>query len=504
MRDKGVRLWCQDGHLHYRAPNGALTQDEIDILQVSKDHIIALLQSTGHGEATDLLRGTRRAPLTFSQLAYWRSYRLEERPAVRQLATVMRLRGPLDIASLRESVGAVVCQHDALRTRIVVHQNNLLQEISPPRDFDLEVMDDIAVTESARESRLKEEAERMILQPIDLSVGPLLGARVIRFNEDESGFIVVMEHMISDAFSLHVFMRDVLTAYKQVLTGEALSLPSIPIQFPDYAIWQKMALRSWIEAHGLYWRERLTGGKRLRLTAGHWTSPTTSSGFGIVSIQIGRTLRTELSNWCREWRTTLSMAIFTAYVALVLRWSNASEAIIPYQTDGRTSPRLQNAIGYFATILYLRVTLGDGGTFVDLLKRLTQEYCAAFEHYDFGYINAQIPSPEFSKNGRFNWISRKADNDESTPENGPGNSLSCSQVSIEDPVLEALDLDDCEPGIVLFDNEFEVAGYIYFPRSRFSSVAMQEFARNLSLYIRSLLLRPSGRIEDLAVPSSKD
>ena len=497
VRKKGVRLWSENGQLHYKAPKGTLTQDEIERLRISKSEIVAFLGRAPDAETTEPRHEPRRrfgrSPLAFSQLAHWHSYQLSERRAIRQIASATRLRGPLHVNALQKSIAEIVYRHDALRTRIVVLDGVPVQEISESSDFELNVADLAALSETAREAEVLRLIDLYILEPIDVAASPLFGLWLLRLREDEHVLIVAMEHMISDEISMDIVLRELFAAYTQVANGRAFSLPAIPVQFADHAVRQRDARKSWIEHHGAHWHERLTGCQRLRFPESQSLQTVTRSGWGTVPVKIERNLKAELREWCRVRRTTLVMGVFSAYVGLVLRWCDVSEAVIQYVIDGRASPEIENTIGYFASPLYVRIELCEDDSFVDLANRVTEEYCKAYEHADFCYMAAQVPRPEFTRNTAFNWVHRRPEIELCDDAEG---AITCSPIHFAHPMSKKLAVDH-EPSILLFDSGDEVLGDVHFPLNRFSIDSMEKFGRNFSMFIVELLTQPQRRVKDI-------
>lgn len=499
VRKKNVKLWSENGQLHYRAPKGVLAQEEIERLKISKGQIVALLEQAAGVATAEPKFNPRprpdRAPLTFSQLAHWHLYRLSERRSLRQIASATRLHCRLSINALRESIAAIVRRHDALRTRIVVRDGVPTQEITALDNCELRVDDLTTLSESLREIEVNRRIEQFILEPVDVAVGPLFGLRLLRLRDDEHVLIAAMEHMISDAFSMNILLRELFTAYTQNLTGRPFSLPPIPVQFADFAVWVRDGQKSWFEKHGEYWAERLAGCQRVRFPAENTLPSTTCLGWGTVPLRIAKDLKTELREWCRRRQTTLVLGVLTAYVGLTLRWCNVSEAVIQYQTDGRTSSQLENTIGYFASSLYLRISLLECDSFVDLLNRVTEEYCKAYQHADFSYMEAQVPRPEIARNTAFNWVpqGRKVD----LPDlDGSEDAIKCSPVSFAHPMLKSLERDN-EPMILLYDGDDEIVGGMHFPLNRFSIDTMERFGRNFLLFVKALVRQPDENLKDI-------
>jgi hypothetical protein len=495
VRRKGVRLWAENGQLHYRAPKGALTPKEMQLLKGSTRQIAALLERDAEGQGStgaESHPAPHICPLSFSQAAHWNLYELSGRRSLRQLASATRLQGRLNITALRMSLAEVVRHHEALRTRIVMCNGAPAQEILPTVDCELKVEDLTTLSERFQKVEINRIIEYLILKPIDVAVAPLFVVRLLRLCQDEHVLIVAMEHMISDAFSLGILLRDLFTAYIQAVKGNPISLPPVQVQFSDYAVWQRSAQTSWIEKHGKYWNERLKGFQRLRFPVDDFLPTSPCLGWGGVRLQIDESLKAELSQWCRLRQTTLVMGVFTAYVGLLLRWCNVSEALIQYQTDGRFSPKLLNTIGYFASVLYLRIKLLESDRFVDLLNQVINEFFKAYEHADSSYVEAQIPRPDFTRNSSFNWVPQ-SQQAESLEFVGSENAIVTSAVSFENSMLRNVER-DTEPMVLLYDADRGVAGSIYFPQNRFSAATIERFGRNFQKFIGTLLRQPEGRV----------
>lgn len=500
LRKKRVRLWSENGRLHYRAPKGALTQEEIECLRNSRGQMVALLQDS-ESETTEPGFVSRprlcRAPMAFSQLAHWHTYRLGERRAIRQIASATRLRGPLNVDALQRSVAEIVTRHDTLRTRIVVLDGIPVQEISEEGNSEIRMGDLSDLSESLREVEIARILEQHILEPIDVAVGPLFGLALLKLRDDEHVLIVVMEHIISDAFSMSILLRDLFTAYTHALDGNSVALPAIPIQFADYALRQKTAKKSWMEKHGAYWSQCAAGCPRVRFPEDRSSTADAPLGWEAVNFRIDQELKAELREWCRLKRTTLVMGVFTAYVAVVLRWCNASESMIRYQSDGRVSPDMENTIGFFASVLYLRIKLLESDSFIELMSRVTDEYCKAYECADFSCMAARVPRPEFTRNTAFNWIPQGSKVDFSSLERSQ-DAIECTPIRFKNPMLRTLEL-DIEPYVLLFDTEDGVVGEVHFPLNRFSVGAMERFGRNFLAFLNRLLRQPEVRLNDIVL-----
>jgi hypothetical protein len=501
IREKGVRLWSAEGRLCYAGPKDALVAEDIAKLRMFRAEILSLLETCAADAEMNVRLEPRlqfeRAPTSFSQLWHWHSFKLERRTSARTVAFAARLRGKLNITALRESIAAVVRQHEALRTRIVVYDGIPTQEIARSLEYELEVDDLEAIPRSIQDAQVLHIIEEEILKPIDFATGPLFGARLVKIETDDHVFVVGMDHMISDAFSMNVLLRDISTCYIQAARGVDFSLPDVPIQFADYAAWQRKSQASWVKKYGAYWGERLAVCEGARFPIEKDSIGLGDVGVANVTFEIRKEIKIKLGKWCLERKTTLPIAVLTSYVALVLRWCDTSEAVIQYQTSGRGAVLVENTIGYFASLLALRIRLDNQDTFDDLTRRVIEEYCHSHERSDCSYMATQVSRSQFAKNTIFNWVPRYP-NIQPSDLDWLGNALTTLPISFSNPTLKTAEWDH-DPEIVLFDTEKSVVGKIYYPSDRFSPEQMGSFCRNFMLIFIALLTKPEQLVKDVAI-----
>ena len=501
LQGKGVRLWSQHGQLHYKAPKGALTSAEIERLRESKTSIAALLETDHLEQPPEAALQFNRAPLSFSQLAHWHLYQLGERPAIRQIASAIRLSGRLDVDTLSKSLAAVIQRHEALRTQIVSVDGVPMQEIRQTSLCTLQLADLTSFPEVEHDTQIRRRIEDLILEPVNIGADSLLSVRLLKITEREHVLISGIEHTVSDAYSMGVFLKDLFSIYVRIINGLDSSDIKPSIQFPDYTTWQRNTHAAWLEQHFEFWRKRLPSYKRLRFPEDDLAVTNDLQGWDEVSLRVERNLADGLRTWCRDQRTTVVMAFLTAYIALVLRWCNASELTVQYVIDGRSDPRSASTIGYFASTLYLHLELMVGDTFATLLPRVTEEYCKAAENDDSFYMQAQSPRPEFARNTTFNWVPGRGRGLDLSALNNSDKALAATPIAFKHPMLKTHPVDN-EPSITLSQLSDEVIGAIYFPCNRFSRTYMQKFAQNLLQFIELMTASPNCVVEKV-VPARK-
>lgn len=500
VASKGIQLWSENGQLRYRAPKGSLTRDDIERLAASREQILVLLREavdhvSGAEQPLEPRKPTLRVPLTFSQLAHWRCNRLYERPSVRQVASAIRISGPLNLELLCSSVSATVRRHEALRTRIIIQEGVPVQDVSEAEHSHLTVEDFAGLVGADRQVQLTGLIERLILEPVRLDRDPLWAIALARFDADEHVLIVAMEHMIGDGVSINILLRDLFAQYDAVLRGTPVCLPAIPIQFADYAVWQSATREQWLCRHGEYWRRRLAGSELLRFPAQEGLRRETARSWNSVQICIDADLKAQLRDWCRIRQTTLVMSVLTAYIALLARWCTSRDVVLRYQTDGRSNPKITQAIGYFASILYLRIELRDSDTLLDLLERVVQEYCSGQEHADSSYLDTQTMASGLVQSPGFNWVPQEPKHNLAHAQDSPG-ALRFSPVPFDNPVLRRYER-NAEPTLLLYDFDEQIVGSLLYQADKFAPAAMRRWADNFLSVMKVMLRQPDRCLRDI-------
>ena len=499
---KGVRLWVENGQLRYRVPKGILTTTDVENLKKFKLQIVALLERSNASETSEPKSGSgtgpRHAPLSFQQLAHWNLYQLDVRPSSTPGLSMVRLRGRLHIEALKDSLNDMVRRHEGLRTRIVAGSGIPTQEVLEPSHYDLEIIDFTVIPPDRRDEEVRRLAEEVILQPIHMDKDPLFTARLLRLGELEHVLMTTMEHIVIDGFSIGIFLRDLFSTYTQRLKGLPPSLSPVTMSLAEFAVWQRQTHAAWQKSHGAYWSRCLERYQRVRFPESQPLMEGVYEGWKLARVRIDRTLTSHLHSWCRRNKTTLVLSVFTAYVSAVLRWCRVPEAVFCFETDSRTSPDIENTIGYFASALYVHITLRQEDTFVTLLKQVTEKYCEAYEHADFSFLESQTQRPEFTRSTAFNWVGRGPTVD-LVGLGGSEDALSCSRFPFEGQLRNRCHR-ETEPIMGLIETEDEIEGGVEFPANRFCMQTMEHLAQTFLACVQALTERSDQRIEDLVLP----
>ncbi|MEM1207288.1 MAG: amino acid adenylation domain-containing protein, partial [Acidobacteriota bacterium] len=333
----------------------------------------------------------RALPLSFSQQRLWFLDRLEPESPAYVLSGAVRIRGPLDAGALERAFVALVERHEALRTRIVEDAGRGLQRIDPPRSQSLPVEDLSHLQPEPRLELARRRATAEARRPFRLDRDPLLRTGLLRLAGDDHVLLVSIHHIVSDGWSLGILFRELGAFYAAENGGAEVNLPTLPIQFADYAAWE----RTWLDGPVLerqlaFWTEHLAGAPPLLELPTDRPRPAAQTFSGARHhVRIDAAVAQGLEGLGRDLGATPFMALLGAWALVLGRHAGQDDVVVgtPIAHRGRTE--LEGVLGFFANTLPLRTRLaGDGGevpTFADLLARVRRSVLDAFAHQDLPF-----------------------------------------------------------------------------------------------------------------------
>jgi hypothetical protein len=324
------------------------------------------------------------APLTYQQEWAWKHFMQPEVPYI--VYDTKRFRGPLDIDALCRSFGALVERHECLRTRIAFIDGIPWQRVDEPVEFNLKMEEFSGASSADIEGRADAFLQEFFWRRVNLEAGPLFDVRLLRMGEEDHVLALVIHHLMTDAVSFNLLLRELWIAYEAFAGGRVPNLPAPAIQYVDYAVRQRDEGELWAKRHADYWEKRLCSSTRVTLPRDAGLTHIPPHKVSSVDLPFGVALSRELYEFARQQRATSSTIILSCYVALLSLWSGQLDFVIPYVVSGRFGSSDRNIMGQLGQFLPLRVELTGRETFLELLGRVTREFVGAYEHLDFGRI----------------------------------------------------------------------------------------------------------------------
>lgn len=333
-------------------------------------------------------RDSKDLPLSFAQQRLWLLDQLEPGNPAYIIPKFTRLSGNVDPDVLARALGEIVRRHESLRTRFPVREGQPQQLIaSPGTPFPLPLIDIQSLPPALRAAEAQRQAQEEAVRPFDLAAGPLVRGRVLRLGASEHILLLAMHHIVSDGWSMGVLMRELGRLYEAFSVGAASPLAELPIQYADYALWQRQWLRGEVLARQLdYWRVQLhEAPPKLELPLDHPRPPLQGWRGASHELHLDRQPTATLKELSRDHRVTLFMTLVAAFKVLLYRYSGQSDLVVGTPIAGRTRSEVEGLIGFFINTLPLRTRLDPQQSFTALLEQEKEVCLGAYAHQDLPF-----------------------------------------------------------------------------------------------------------------------
>ena len=348
----------------------------------------ALQRGAGRG-VPPLRREPRpeRLPLSYAQERLWFIEQLEGRTPIFNLLGVVNLTGRLDTAALERSLNRVVERHESLRTRFAEADGVPVQVVLDERPIKLAVTAVEAPAAGGRQAAVRRFIGDEAAQPFDLAGEPLLRARLLRFDDDHHTLILTVHHIVSDGWSVGVLIREVVAQYRALAEGRPAAVAPLPVQYADYALWQ----RKWLAGPALegelaYWREQLQGAPPVLEIPPDFPRPPRQTYAGAhETVEIEPELLDGLRKLARQEGATLFMVLLAAFKTLLYRYLGRRDIVVGTPVAGRPQTETETLIGFFLNTLVLRTDLSGKPDFRTVLRRVREVCLGAYAHQNVSF-----------------------------------------------------------------------------------------------------------------------
>ena len=345
-------------------------------------------------------------PLSFAQQRLWFLDQLQPDSPFYNIPQSVRITGPLDLPLLERSLNAVIQRHESLRTTFVTRDNQTFQHIEPELFVPLVVQDISHIDDSEIEQEVERLAFLEAQRPFDLSMGPLMRAGLLRLSPQDHVILFTLHHIVSDDWSSNILFSEVAINYAALQRGEQAPLPTLPIQYADYAYWQRL----WLQGETLdreldYWREQLADAPPLLQLPTDRPRPAVQTFVGdYVTFTLPDEESQALQEICRREGVTMFMAMLAAFQTLLYRYSGQNDISIGTPVANRSHPATQDMIGFFLNTLVLRSKLFDDAGFRQLLHQVRETALNAYAHQEVPFemvVEAVQPERHLSQSPLF-------------------------------------------------------------------------------------------------------
>jgi len=326
-------------------------------------------------------------PVSFAQQRLWFLSQLEPDNPSYNLPQILRLKGHLNVDALEQSINTIIARHESLRTTFKEVDGEPVQIVSGAHKIKLGFADLSGLPESEREDEARRLAVSEVRRPFDLSRDYPLRAVLVRVNDEDHWLLLTMHHIASDGWSLGIFTRELTNIYEALATNHEISLSELPIQYPDFAEWQREWLQGEVlEEHLDYWLKSLAGAPAmLKLPTDHPRPAQQSFKGASIAFKLSQQLSHSLVELSQRQGVTLFMTTLAAFQTLLFRYTGQEDIVVGTPIAGRNREEIEGLIGFFVNTLALRTDLSGNPTFRQLLGRVKEVALGAYAHGDLPF-----------------------------------------------------------------------------------------------------------------------
>lgn len=381
-----IRLWLEGENLRFSAPEGAFTGSIREQVVARKSEIIEFLRQARklNEQPIPVIERDGPLPVSFSQQRLWVLDRLNPNDVTYNMSSALRIRGPLKLVVLEKVFATLVQRHESLRTRFVDVDGEPFQIVDPFSGWTLAVEDCSALPESQHESHIQQAVNQSALAPYNLSTGPLFRARLLKLNDQHHVLIAGMHHIISDAWSMEIMVKEIGTLYFSFAANLPSPLPPLSIQYADYSAWQRQQMQTGeMDKHQQYWVKTLTGAPPvLDIPVDRPRQDIPSNNGALLKMPVPADIARHINAACAQQDLTPFMFFLSAWQMLLGRVANSKDVVIGAPVAGRSRGETQEIIGFFVNLLLLRLNLSGNPTVQTVLQRAKEMVLSGFTHQD--------------------------------------------------------------------------------------------------------------------------
>ncbi|MEM9087118.1 MAG: amino acid adenylation domain-containing protein [Cyanobacteria bacterium P01_F01_bin.53] len=505
-----VKLWMDGERLRCSGPEAVLTDELNAQLKARKPDIIAFLQQLPNKRAVPTISPAPRQggpiPLSFAQQRLWFLHQMQPDLAVYNLPMAIQVEGFLETEAFSQSLNEIVRRHEVLRTRFVTVEGQPVQKVQEPAPIEIQ---HINLQDSAHpEDAVKQAALDDAQKPFDLSQDQLLRVTVLSLSDTKSVVLFTVHHIIADGWSQEILIQELATFYKAALIGQTTSLPALPIQYADFAIWQQ----NWLQGKELdtqlnYWKKQLDVNQAvLQLPTDYPRARVQTYRGAIEQFSLSKELSERLRTLGQQQSATLFMTLLAAFKVLLYRYTGQTDLVVGTPIANRHRAEVEGLIGLFVNTLVLRTSLGGSApshltpqaSFTALLDHIKTTTWAAYDHQELPFeklVEALQPERDLSYSPLFQ-VKFRLENPPQETITLPGLTFKRLPQSITTAKLDlSVDLYETAEGIV---GGFEYNSDLFKPET------IQRMVEHFKTLLASIAATPESPISELPMLTDKE
>ena len=432
-------------------------------------------------------------PLSFAQQRLWFIDQLITQSDAYHVPLAVRLSGQLNLPALKRALTEIVRRHEVLSTTFSLVDGQPVQVIRPPFEVSLPVRDLSSLSEAERESASARLINEEVQKEFDLAEGPLFRTGLLRLGAEDYILLITMHHIISDGWSMSVLIREVATLYEAFCLGLPSTLQELPIQYVDFAVWQR---EKWqkeeLEEQMAYWEQQLSGAPALLELPTDYARAGSGSGRAAnISINLSGQLSDGLKELSRQEGATLFMTLLAAFQILLYRYTGQRDIVVGTPVANRNRTEIEGLLGFFVNTLVLRTNFSNDPSFKELLNRVRQTTLGALAHQDMPFeklVERLLPERSLNHHPLFQVMFAL--------QNAPAPAMQLSDLKLS---LMKTDVGAAKFDLTLaiMEGQHGLTGGIEYNQDLFRASTIERMAQHFEQLLQAIVANPGMRLSHL-------
>lgn len=388
LRRLQIELWIDRGRLRYGAPQGTMRPDLLEQMRSRKSEILAFFQQINSDTPAPIkpVARDKNLPLSFAQERLWFLDQLEGKNAAYNMAMALRFKGNLNLSALEQALKSLIERHEVLRTNFATCNGIPITLVRTTSNFSLPLVNLQNLSEVEQQAKVQQFVNKERLQPFNLENDSLIQGTLLQLQKKEHILLLTLHHIISDGWSMNLLRRELGIFYLAHTHKQenAIALPELPIQYIDFAYWQRERFAGEVLQQQLsYWKQQLDGAPPLLALPTDHPRPTIQTFNGAKQSQhLSQTLIETLKTLSQREGVTLFMTLLAAFKVLLSRYTGTQDIVVGSPVAGRNRNEVESLIGFFINTVVLRTHWDGNPSFRELLAKVKQVTLGAYEHQE--------------------------------------------------------------------------------------------------------------------------
>ncbi|MBE9190295.1 amino acid adenylation domain-containing protein [Gloeocapsopsis crepidinum LEGE 06123] len=451
--------------------------------------------NASHTKIQPQSRNTKIFPLSFAQQRLWFFHQLEPDSCAYNIPTAVRLTGNLNVTALSRSINELIRRHETLRTTFQIENGEAVQVIHESSKFELSIINLQFLAKTEQHNEVIKLATSEAQRPFNLVTESLLRVTLLQLGAAEHVVLFTMHHIVSDGWSTGILIKELTALYQAFSTNTPCILPKLPIQYADFAVWQRQWLQGEVLQNQLtYWKQKLGGTLPvLDLPTDRPRRAIQTDCGAIASLNLSESLSTAIKTLSQQQGVTLFMTLLAAFKLLLCRYTQQTDIIVGTPIANRNRSEIEGLIGFFVNTLVLRTDLAGNPSFRELLERVREVTLGAYTHQDLPFeqlVEELQPERDLSHNSLFQVMF--------ILQNAPTETLQLPGLTLSPLAVESQTA-NFDLTLSMVETEQGLSGWFEYNTDLFDATRITRMIEHFQTLLTGIVANPDRRLSELPI-----